>query len=92
MRPERLNGKNVIDTEAQVLGEVAGVEIDPSTWKVTHLCLNLSESASEILGYKKPFIGKVQIDIPVEIVRTIKDVVALSKSTTEIKSLVERHR
>lgn len=92
MRPERLNGKEVIDTEAQVVGEIAGVELDLSTWKVTHICVNLSDSGVEALGYKKPFIGKVQIDIPIETVKMAKDIIALNRSIKDLKSLVERHR
>jgi sporulation protein YlmC with PRC-barrel domain len=92
MRPERLNGKEVIDTTAQVVGEIAGVELDLSTWKVTHICVDLSDSAVEALGYKKPFIGKVQIDIPIETVKMAKDIIALNKSVKDLKSLVERHR
>jgi sporulation protein YlmC with PRC-barrel domain len=91
MRPERLNGKAVIDSAAQILGEVAGVEIDLSTWKLTHLCINLSDTSIETLGYKKPFIGKIQVDLPVEIVKAVKDVVAIDKSTAEIRSLIEPH-
>lgn len=92
MRPERLNGKAVIDSAAQILGEVAGVEIDLSTWKLTHLCINLSDASVETLGYKKPFIGKIQVDLPVEIVKAVKDVIAIDKSTAEIRSLIEPHR
>jgi len=92
MRPDALNGKKVIDSEAQVLGEVAGIEIDIASWTVTHLCINLSDKAIEALGYKKPFLGKVQIDIPVGIVKAVKDVVTLDKSLAEIKTIVEPHR
>ncbi len=92
MRPERLNGKEVVDTTAQVVGEIAGVELDLSTWKVTHICVDLSDSVVEALGYKKPFIGKVQIDIPIETVKMAKDIIALNKSVKDLKSLVERHR
>jgi sporulation protein YlmC with PRC-barrel domain len=91
MRPENLNGKKVIDTKAHVVGEVAGTEIEVSTWKVTHLCISLSDDAIETLGYKKPFIGKVLIDVPVETVQKLRDVVVLNQSVAEIKNLVERH-
>jgi len=52
MRPDALNGKKVIDSEAQVLGEVAEIEIDIASWTVTHICINLSDKAIEALGYK----------------------------------------
>jgi len=37
-------------------------------------------------------LGKVQIDIPVGIVKAVKDVVTLDKSLAEIKTIVEPHR
>ena len=92
MRPGQLEGREVIDTQAQILGEVCGIEIDVSTWKVTHICVALSKGSIETLGYKKPFLGKVDVHLPVEAVKMVKDVVTLNKSITEIKNSVELHK
>ena len=70
---------------------LSGIEIDVSTWKITHLCVILTNEVIETLGYKKPFFGIIQVDIPVETVKRIKDVVTLDKSIAEIKDIVE-HR
>lgn len=91
LRPEKLNDKSVIDSKAHVIGEAAGVEIDTLTWKVTHLCINLSDDAIEALGYKKPFIGKVLIDVPVDTIEKVSDVIVMKQSLAEIKSQIERH-
>jgi sporulation protein YlmC with PRC-barrel domain len=85
-----LNDKSVIDSKARIVGEAAGVEIDISSWKVTHLCVNLSDETVEALGYKKPFIGKVLIDVPIDIVEKVRDVIVLKQSLPEIKSLIMR--
>ena len=69
IRPDSLNGKKIVDAEAQVLEEVAGIEIDIWSWTVTHLCMNPSDVTIEALSYKKPFLGKVQNDILVGIVK-----------------------
>ena len=47
MKAANLNGKQVITSEAHVLGEVEGVEIDTSTWTVTHLHVSLLKSNIE---------------------------------------------
>ena len=93
IRPEQLGGKTVIDSEAQIMGDVCGVEFNVSGWKVTHVCVNLSDKAVEALGYKKPrFLGKVLVDIPVELIKAVSDVVSLDKTIKEIKSAVETRR
>ena len=92
MRPGQLEGREVIDTQAQILGEVCGIEMDVSTWKVTHICVALSKASIEALGYKKPFLGTVDVHLPVEAVKMVKDVVTLNKSIMEIKNLVELHK
>ena len=93
MRPDQIGGKQVIDNSAQVIGDVCGIEFDVSGWQVTHVCVNLSDAAIEALGYQKPrFLGKVLVDIPVELVKAVSDVVALEKGIGEIKSVVEVRR
>jgi len=91
VRQEQLEGKGVVDSEAKVLGYVCGIEFDIKDWGVTHLCVNLTDDAVEILGYKKPrFFGSIVINIPVEVVKAISDVVALDRSAKELRNLVER--
>jgi sporulation protein YlmC with PRC-barrel domain len=91
LRPEKLEDKNVIDSKARIIGEAAGIEFDVSDWKVTHLCINLSDDAIEALGYKKPFIGRVLVDVPVDIVKEVKDVIVMKQSLAEIKHQIARH-
>ncbi len=94
MLPGELEGKEVIDSEAQVVGTVAGIEIDvhPRKWKVTHLLVKLSDDAVKTLGYDKPIFGKVVADLPVDVVKIVSDVVTLKKSTKELRLVAERHK
>jgi len=93
MRPGQLEGKEVIDSKAQVVGEVAGIEIDvhPRKWKVAHLLVKLSDDAIETLKYDKPIFGKVVADLPVDVVKVVSDVITLKKSTTELRVVAEPH-
>jgi sporulation protein YlmC with PRC-barrel domain len=86
MRPDQIGGKDVIDANAQFIGDVCDLEFDVSRWMVTHICVNLSDRAIEILGYQKPrFLGKVLVHLPVEDIQAVSDVVSLNKSIVEIK-------
>jgi len=89
MRPSELEGKQVIGTRAKVVGKVSGIEIDCSEWKVTHMRIELADEVIETLGYKKPFLGSVEILLSVDAVKMVADVVALNKSIQELKGVIE---
>jgi sporulation protein YlmC with PRC-barrel domain len=91
MRPDQLGGKDVIDADAQLIGDVCDLEFDVLRWMVTHICVNLSDRAIEALGYQKPrFLGKVLVHLPINVIQAVSDVVSLNKSIGEIKDLIEQ--
>jgi sporulation protein YlmC with PRC-barrel domain len=93
MRPDKLHYKRVIDSQAKDIGEVYDIECEVADWKVTHLCVRLSDRAIEALGFVKPrLLGRVIVDIPVNAVKVVNDVVYLWKSLEEIESLVLEHQ
>jgi len=89
MRPSELEGKKVIETGAKIIGTVSGIEIDCSGWKVTHLQIELTDELVETLGYKKPFLGHVEILLSVDAVKAIADVVSLNKAMKELRDVIE---
>jgi sporulation protein YlmC with PRC-barrel domain len=89
MRPSELNGKKVVGAGAKIVGTVFDVEIDPVSWKVTHLQLELSDEAIEILGYKKSFMGRVDIFLSVDAVAAVADIIGLNKPMTELKEFIQ---
>ena len=89
MRPSELEGKSVVGTEAKIIGTVSGIEIDCLAWKVTHLLVRLTEEMGNTLGYKKPFLGHVEITLSVDAVKAVADVVALNKGIEELKNVIE---
>jgi sporulation protein YlmC with PRC-barrel domain len=92
LRPDHIGGKNVIDASARILGDVYGIEFDETQWKVTHLCVHLSDWGIETLGCVKPrFLGKVIIDIPTSFVKSVSDVVTLNVITQYLKDRTSIH-
>ena len=90
MRPNQFFGKTVIDTEAKIVGEVGDIEFDASNWTITHICINLSDDAIKMLGYSKPFLGKVSVVVPIEIVEKVSDLVSINKNITQLQTIIER--
>lgn len=80
---KELSDKFVICAGGFDLGQINGVEIEPETWRVTHLHVKLSKSASEDLGFKKR-IGSSTVCVPVNLIATLGDNVLLKKTLDEL--------
>ncbi len=89
LKADHLNGKQVITSEAQVLGEIEGVDIDISSWTVTHLHISLLKSNVEKFNYKKPLFGSVSVCLPISTIKAVGDVISLKESIDDLKYLPE---
>ena len=89
MNVANLYGKQVVTSEAQVLGEVEGTEVNIENWKVTHLRVSLIKYISEKFNFKKPFFGSVTVCLPVATIKAVGDVIALDKTIDELKYMRE---
>jgi sporulation protein YlmC with PRC-barrel domain len=86
----KLIGKKVIGAQAQILGEVESVDIDATTWQVTHLGVSLTDAATNELGFKKPFLSHIEIALPITTIKAVGDVIALDESLKTLKDIVDR--
>jgi len=85
-----LLGKSVVADDARLVGAVTGVEVElMPKWEVTHLHVSLTEETTRELGYKKPFLGSVDVVLPISIVKAVGDVISLDKKTDGLRDLVE---
>lgn len=85
-----LLGKNVVGDDARLIGNVTGVEVELlPKWQITHLHVSLTEETTRELGYKKPFLGSVEVLIPISIVKAVGDLISLDKKIAELKDVVE---
>jgi sporulation protein YlmC with PRC-barrel domain len=66
-----------------VLGEVKGVQLNTSAWKVTTLVIKLSSQSAEKLGFKKRF-GSPMVCMPVSLITAVGDVITIDKSLEEL--------
>jgi sporulation protein YlmC with PRC-barrel domain len=85
-----LLGKSVVADDARLVGSVTGVEVElMPKWEVTHLHVSLTEETTRELGYKKPFLGSVDVVLPISIVKAVGDVISLDKKIEDLRDLVE---
>ncbi len=85
-----LLGKSVVGADARLIGNVTGVEAELlPIWQITHLHVSLTEEATRELGYKKPFLGSVEVLLPLSLVKAVGDLISLDKKVEELKDVVE---
>jgi sporulation protein YlmC with PRC-barrel domain len=85
----KLKGKRVIGAKGYVIGEVEGLDLELSSWKVTGLQVGLTDDAATELGFKRPFLSKVVINIPSKIVNLVGNFITLKEDIKNLDSLVE---
>jgi len=84
-----LFGKNVVGEDARVIGESTGAEIDLSRWLITHMQVKLTDEATRELGYRKPFLGSVEVLLPVGFIKAVGDIISVNKSIKELRNIFE---
>ena len=86
----KLVGKQVFSSDARSVGEVGGVYVEPNSWKITHLAVDLDDDAIDVFEFKKPrtsLFSMVSVCLPIEIVQAVGDVVTLNKTLDELSTL-----
>ena len=85
----RLFWRKAFTSDAFLLGEVESAELDMNTWQVTNFYVGLTDEATRMLGFKRPFLGKVVVCLPVSAIKSIKDTAILNKTIEELRRLKE---
>lgn len=81
---DELLGKSVIGTLGNHVGDVFGLDIEPVTWKVTHLQVKLSKVAAKEIGVKKAF-KTITVRIPTSFIEEIGVIITLNESIFHLK-------
>ena len=90
MNPNLLKGKTVIGTEGYVLGEMNGVDIDLNTWQASAFYIVLSNEATSELNLKKPFLRKIMICLPTQLIQSVGDIITLREPVRNLKDIADK--
>jgi sporulation protein YlmC with PRC-barrel domain len=85
----KLIGKKVVGAQGRIVGEVEGFDLDVDNWQVTGLQVGLTDDAATELGFKSPFLSRVVVLIPSNIVGAVGNFINLSETIQDLQSLVE---
>lgn len=79
--------KKAYTSDAVLLGEIESAEVDMANWQIMSLYVALTDEATKSLGFKRPFLGKVVVCLPVSTIKTVQDTAILNKSIAELRDL-----
>ena len=85
-----LEGKKVVGTEGYILGEIESIDIDLRTWKANAFCVSLSDESTAELGLKKPFLRKIIVCVPTELIKAVGEVVTLKEPIKNLEDIEKR--
>ena len=85
----RLFWRKVVTSDGFVLGELESGDLDTNTWQMKSFYVSLTDEATGMLGFDRPFLGKVTICLPVSTIKAIKDTAVLNKTISELRDIKE---
>ena len=83
----RLFWKKAYTSDSFLLGEVESAELDMNTWQIVNFYVGLTDEATEALGFKRPYLGKVVVCLPSTTIKTFTDSAVLNKTMAELHEL-----
>ncbi|MGZ4851272.1 MAG: hypothetical protein ACXV2C_07830, partial [Candidatus Bathyarchaeia archaeon] len=81
--------KKAFTSDNFLLGDVESAELDMNTWQITNFFIGLSDDAAKKIGFRRPFLGRVVICLPVSAIKTFQDTAILNKTIAELQDLKE---
>jgi len=85
---EDIMGKEVISSDAIIIGTVESVAVDTDNWKVPAIRISVRKGNEAALGIKKKFIGVQKIFVATPQVSSVSDTVTLAVKMDQVKEVV----
>ncbi len=85
---EDIMGKEVISSDAIIIGTVDGVAVDTDNWKMPAIRISVRKGNEAALGMKKKAIGAQKIYVATPQVSSVSDTVTLAVKMDQVKEVV----
>ena len=85
---DRIRGKKVITSDGRTIGEVIGLEIDITDWKVKWIDVKLLRDVLDGLRVKKPLFGTLTVRFSPERMKSVTDNVVLTIDFEQTSNLL----
>lgn len=85
---EEILGKEMVSSDAKVVGYIEGVDLDREKWKVPSLRITINKGLEAQLNRKKKVLGAAHAHVKIEAVHHISDLVTLNLAMDQIVQAV----
>jgi sporulation protein YlmC with PRC-barrel domain len=85
----KLFWKKVYSSDNILLGEVNSAELNEANWQIMNFYVVLTDEAAKKFSFKRPFLGKVIVCLPVSTIDTFKETLILKSTFKELMMLKE---
>jgi len=89
LNPNLLKGKKVVGSEGYILGEMNDLHVDFDSWQATAFYVVLSDEATAEFNFRKPFLRKVSVCLPTDLIEVVGDVVTLKTPIRSLKDIAD---
>jgi sporulation protein YlmC with PRC-barrel domain len=89
---ESIKGLTMLGAEGDIIGDVANLCIDPESWRVASIQVNLRKEAADRLGAERSLFHATSLEIPVSMIQSVGDAVILSVATAGLNQALELQR
>jgi len=83
----RMFWKRAFSSDGFFIGEIQSAELNMSTWQITNFYVGLSDEATMAMGFKRPWMGKVTVCLPVSVIESFEDTVKLNETKEKLLNL-----
>ncbi|MGA2681321.1 MAG: hypothetical protein ABSF44_05910 [Candidatus Bathyarchaeia archaeon] len=90
MNPVLLKGRKVVGAEGYILGEMNDLHVDFYKWQATAFYVILGDEAAAELNLKKPFMRRIMICLPTELIEVVGDVITLKAPIGSLKDVADK--
>jgi|GEM_PF-2606053 len=92
MNSKDISGKKVIGARGTKIGEVDSVEINPHTWHIDSLLVDVDRDVTKDLNLERPLLGGPKITIETDLVKDLADVIVLNMDVDGLKRMLSKGR
>ncbi len=85
-------GKKVIGSRGTRIGEVESIDVDPRTWRIDSLVVDVDRDVTKDLGMEQPLLGGPRITIETDLVKDLADVIVLNMDLDGLKRMLGKGR
>lgn len=84
---EAVSGRSVIDSTGRVIGEVAGLILDVTSWRVLALRVRLHKDVTQEIGASHGTFRAARLDVPCDFIQDVTDTLVLKGPVSALRTL-----